>query len=161
MHLSGWFLRCQVFVLIKIGCELEIVLYVLPALSIVCLIITYLIAVKKYGRFRLILSLSFLSHTLRDAIPYVLSVLLRRLMTRMDVIFLGFFYWFKCCWSIQRRVSCSISSFFSSSFYWNNIASYSIKTLRQLTGGTCWTFTINRLVLFVLSGYPQRQESGW
>ncbi|MHC4268240.1 MAG: flippase [Planctomycetota bacterium] len=77
-------------VLIKIGCELDIVLYVLPALSIICLIITYLIAVKKYGKFKLILSLSFLTHTLSDAIPYLLSVLLRRLMTRMDVIFLGF-----------------------------------------------------------------------
>lgn len=77
-------------VLIKIGCELNIVLYVLPALSIVCLIITYLIAVRKYGKFKLILSLSYLTHTLRDAVPYLLSVLLRRLMTRMDVIFLGF-----------------------------------------------------------------------
>ncbi len=76
--------------LIKIGCELNIVLYILPSLSIVCLIITYLIAVKKYGKFNLILSLSHLTHTLRDAVPYVLSVLLRRLMTRMDVIFLGF-----------------------------------------------------------------------
>jgi O-antigen/teichoic acid export membrane protein len=71
--------------------NLVMVLVTLPVLTSGQVLVAYRLVSKKYGRPKLSGSWSYLSRTLREAIPYGLSMFLRQLSTRVDVVFLGFF----------------------------------------------------------------------
>ena len=74
----------------KVGAGLILVLSVLPAVSFIHLFIVYLIVLKKYGRPVFRLSIVKMKVTLREAVPYGLSMFLIQLNSRLDVVFLGF-----------------------------------------------------------------------
>jgi O-antigen/teichoic acid export membrane protein len=66
-------------------------LTVLPAATCGHVLVAYAVVSIKYGRPKLGVSWSYVTQTLREAVPYALFVLLRQLSTRMDVVLLGFF----------------------------------------------------------------------
>jgi len=74
-----------------LGGSLVIALSVLPTITFVYIFVAYGMVTKKYGRPRLVISWSYLTRTLRAAIPYALFIFLRQLSTRADIVFLGFF----------------------------------------------------------------------
>jgi O-antigen/teichoic acid export membrane protein len=72
------------------GGSLMMSLAVLPVISVGQLVVAYLIVAKKYGRPRLMASLSSLKHLLREAMPYALSEWLSQVYSRVAIVFLGF-----------------------------------------------------------------------
>jgi O-antigen/teichoic acid export membrane protein len=78
-------------IFIKIKFNLYITLCVLPVISFLYIIFTCYLITWKYEKPRLVLSFSHFYPILRDAVPYGLSAILRRLATRIDVVFLGIF----------------------------------------------------------------------
>ena len=66
------------------------VIVMLPAVTFAQLLAAYVIMNRKYQKLTLSYSGLTDTATLREAVPYVLSELLRQLSTRLDVVFLGF-----------------------------------------------------------------------
>ena len=72
------------------GGSLVMALTSLPVVAFLHLLVAYGLVTKRYGRPRLVLSISSLTRTASDAIPYALSRLSLQLYSRVDVVFLGF-----------------------------------------------------------------------
>jgi O-antigen/teichoic acid export membrane protein len=72
------------------GGSLMVSLAVLPAVALGQLLISYGIVAARYGRPRVVASISSLTHLARQAIPYALSLFLSHLYVRIDVVLLGF-----------------------------------------------------------------------
>jgi O-antigen/teichoic acid export membrane protein len=72
------------------GGSLMATLAVLPAVALGQLLISYVIVAARYGRPRLVTSISSLTRLVRQAIPYALSLFLSYLYARIDVVLLGF-----------------------------------------------------------------------
>ncbi len=65
-------------------------LTVFPLVTIVFALIAYITISCKYGRPRIGISFKQFARTLHEALPYSISMILRQIGTRVDVIFLGF-----------------------------------------------------------------------
>ncbi len=76
-------------VVVKMGFGLLIALCVMPVVSMLHLVAAYSIVVKKYGRPKLVWSLTDIKQKMRDTVPYGLSAFINQLNTRLDVVFLG------------------------------------------------------------------------
>jgi len=73
------------------GASLVMALAMFPAVTCVYVLVAYGIVARKYGSPRLAMSWSYLTRTLREAMPYALEFLLYQLSARVDVVSLGFF----------------------------------------------------------------------
>jgi O-antigen/teichoic acid export membrane protein len=72
------------------GGSLIITLATLPAVALGQLLISYGVVATRYGRPRIVASISSLTRVAHEAIPYGLSLFLTHLYTRTDVVLLGF-----------------------------------------------------------------------
>ncbi len=97
MHLAGllefllkMFIALGGSAVIMAGGGLVTALATFPSVTFVFLLVVYGIVYKKYGRVRLVMSWSYLIHTLRKAVPYAITEIMLRISTRIDVVFLGF-----------------------------------------------------------------------
>lgn len=72
------------------GGSLVMALAPLPAVGATQLFLAYWLVTRKYGRPILIASWSSLRQTMRDAVPYALSLFCYQLYSRTDVVLLGF-----------------------------------------------------------------------
>jgi O-antigen/teichoic acid export membrane protein len=72
------------------GGGLIVTLAILPAVALGHLLVSYSIVTTRYGRPRLVASVSSLTHLARQGVPYALSLFLSHLYARIDVVLLGF-----------------------------------------------------------------------
>lgn len=98
MHLAGlleFSLRMVIalagIAVVMAGGSLVMALAMFPAVTCGYVLVAYGVVARKYGSPRLAMSWSYLTRTLREAMPYALYESLRQLSTRVDVVLLGLF----------------------------------------------------------------------